>query len=118
MLKNETYAGIRYFNRITAATEANRQGKEVIRGKWVLRDRVEWIAVKVPAIVSRELFDQVQARLRLHEERYCQPVTHYLLSGLVECGGLRCPVFFFAPLPQSPAPLGEGVGVSPCRVPL
>jgi hypothetical protein len=36
--------------------------------------------------VSRELFDQVQERLRQHEARYCQPVTHYLLSGLVQCG--------------------------------
>jgi hypothetical protein len=40
----------------------------------------------VPAIVSRELFDKVQDRLALHDERYCRPVTHYLLSGLVQCG--------------------------------
>jgi hypothetical protein len=28
----------------------------------------------------------------VHEERYCQPVTHYLLQGLVQCGvcGSRC----------------------------
>jgi len=92
MLKNETYAGTRYYNRITAATEASREGKQVIRGKWVLRDRAEWIAVNVPAIVPRELFEKVQERLRQHEERYCQPVTHYLLSGLVQCGvcGSKC----------------------------
>ena len=92
MLKNETYAGTRYFNRITAATETARQDKQVIKGKWVLRDRAEWIAVKVPAIVPRELFEKVQERLRQHEERYCQPVTHYLLSGLVQCGvcGSKC----------------------------
>jgi DNA invertase Pin-like site-specific DNA recombinase len=86
MLKNETYAGTRYFNRITAATETNRKGKEVIRGKWVYRDRAEWIAVTVPAIVSRELFDKVQERLAQHDKRYCRPATHYLLSGLVQCG--------------------------------
>jgi site-specific DNA recombinase len=86
MLKNETYTGVRYFNRITKVTDANREGKKVIRGKWVLRDRAEWIAVNIPAIVSRELFDKVQEKLRLHEERYCTPVTHYLLSGLVQCG--------------------------------
>jgi site-specific DNA recombinase len=57
MLKNETYTGTRYYNRITAATEANREGKQVINGKWVYRDRAEWIAINVPAIVSRELFD-------------------------------------------------------------
>ncbi len=56
------------------------------------RDRAEWIPVKVPAIVSRELFDTVQEKLRRHDERYCRPVTHYLLSGLVQCGccGSRC----------------------------
>ena len=86
MLKNETYTGTRYYNRITAATDANREGKQVIRGKWVHRDRAEWIAINVPAIVSRELFDTAQERLHGHDERYCKPVTHYLLSGLVQCG--------------------------------
>jgi site-specific DNA recombinase len=86
MLKNETYTGTRYFNRITAVTEANRKGNKVVRGKWVFRDRAEWIAVNVPAIVSRELFDNVQGRLALHDKRYCKPATHYLLSGLVQCG--------------------------------
>ena len=86
MLKNETYTGTRYYYRITAAAEAAREGKEVIRGKWVYRDRAEWIAVSVPAIVSRELFDKVQEKLRQHKERYCTPVTHYLLRGLVQCG--------------------------------
>jgi site-specific DNA recombinase len=86
MLKNETYAGTRYFNRITRATEAYREAGQLIRGRWVYRDPAEWIPVKVPAIVSRELFEIVHKKLRLHEERYCQPVTHYLLQGLVQCG--------------------------------
>jgi len=92
MLRNETYAGTRYFNRITAATEASRKGTQVIRGRWVYRDRAEWIPVTVPAIVPRELFETVREKLRLHEERYCQPVTHYPLQGLVQCGvcGSRC----------------------------
>jgi site-specific DNA recombinase len=88
MLKNETYTGTRYFNRLTRATEASREG----RGRWVYRDRSEWIPVKVPPIVSRELFDKVHEKLRVHDERYCRPVTHYLLQGLVQCGvcGSRC----------------------------
>jgi Recombinase zinc beta ribbon domain len=46
----------------------------------------------VPAIVSRELFDTVQERLQTHDQRYCKPATHYLLSGLIQCGvcGARC----------------------------
>ena len=92
MLKNETYAGTRYFNRITAAKDGSREGKQVIRGRWVYRDRAEWLPVKVPAIVSRELFETAHESLRVHEERYCRPVTHYLLQGLVQCGvcGSRC----------------------------
>jgi DNA invertase Pin-like site-specific DNA recombinase len=87
MLKNETYAGIRYFNRLTAGKNAS-EGKTSKRSRWVERDRQEWIPVKVPAIVSRELFDKAQEQLSQHEERYCRPQTHYLLSGLVQCG--RC----------------------------
>jgi len=86
MLKNETYAGTRYFNRMTRAKGAAQEGAKPIRGQWLYRDREEWIPVKLPAIVSRELFDQVQERLAQHEERYCRPQTHYLLSGLVQCG--------------------------------
>jgi Recombinase zinc beta ribbon domain len=38
------------------------------------------------------MFDEVQEKLRRHDERYCKPTTHYLLSGLVQCGvcGSRC----------------------------
>src|SRR5215471_641658 len=95
ILKNETYTGTRYFNRIIHATDANREGKKVIRGQWIFRDRSDWIAVNVPAIVSRELFEEVQEKLHHHDARYCQPVTHYLLSGLVQCGvcGSGCSSF-------------------------
>ena len=86
ILKNETYAGTRYFNRITAAKIAPQENKKLIRGRWIERDREEWISVKVPAIVPRELFDKVQERLARHDERYCRPQTHYLLSGLLQCG--------------------------------
>jgi site-specific DNA recombinase len=92
MLKNETYTGVRHFNRITKATEANRKGKKLIHGQWVLRDRSEWITVNVPAIISTELFEKVQERLAQHDKRYCKPAKHYLLSGLVQCAvcGARC----------------------------
>jgi hypothetical protein len=50
------------------------------------RDRSEWVGVPVPAIISQELFDRVQARVQALRKRYRQPKTHYLLSGLVKCG--------------------------------
>jgi site-specific DNA recombinase len=86
MLVNETYAGIRYFNRLTTDKSAAPESAKVIHGRFVNRDRAEWIGVSVPAIVSRELFDAVQERLRVHDQRYCRPPTHYLLGGLVQCG--------------------------------
>jgi hypothetical protein len=48
---------------------------------YVIRDRPEWIGIKIPALLSQELFDKVQARLKGKREQYRQPDTHYLLSG-------------------------------------
>ena len=107
MLKNETYAGTRYFNQYNAlALETARQGKQVLWGKWVLRDRTEWIAVEVPAIVPRELLEKVQQRLRQHEERYCQPVTRHLFAAScnVACAA---GVLIFKAVPQGEAALRE-----------
>jgi len=43
--------------------------------------------VKVPAIVSQELFDRVQEKLLHNSRRYVQPAVHNLLRGMIECGG-------------------------------
>jgi site-specific DNA recombinase len=115
MLKNETYAGIRYFNRMTRVKKGDREGKKLVRGQWVYRDPSEWMAVKVPAIVSRELFDKVQERLREHDARYCQPVSHYLPRAMRR---VRKRVFVFSRLAKGHAPLGQSVRVSSRRLPL
>jgi hypothetical protein len=41
-------------------------------------------------IVSQEVFDKAQERLRHGSERYRQPAVHHLLSGLIECGECGC----------------------------
>jgi site-specific DNA recombinase len=91
LLQNETYAGIRYFNRMTYDNPENTRAKGK-KTKYVLRDRKEWIGVKVPAIVSRELFDGAQQRIKLNRDRYKQPMMHQLLSNLTKCGecGAAC----------------------------
>jgi len=86
MLKNETYTGIRYCNRMTHVGESSGIGTRPKGSKLVYRDRAEWIAVRVPAIISQELFDKAQERLQLSATRYCQPPVRYLLGGLVRCG--------------------------------
>ena len=82
MMKNPTYAGMRYFNRRTEVKDDTQRK----RGRTILRDRSEWIGIAVPPLVSAELFDRVQERLAGNLQRYVQPAAHYALSGLVECG--------------------------------
>jgi hypothetical protein len=86
MLKNHTYAGIRYFNTMTYVQEELGDHRAARRPRTIYRDRSEWIGVAVPAIVSPELFNAVQERLRQTERRYRHPLTHHLLGGLVQCG--------------------------------
>jgi hypothetical protein len=66
LLQNETYTGIRYFNRMTSDGPA--QGRE--HGRMILRARSEWVGVPVPAIVPQELFVRVQARMQQVREKY------------------------------------------------
>ena len=89
LLQNQVYTGIRYYNRMTRAAEPAKGRKHA---PLTFRDRSEWVGVPVPVIISQELFDRVQVRLQALRKRYRHPITHYLLSGLVECGecGCRC----------------------------
>jgi len=89
LLQNQVYTGIRYYNRMTRAAEPAKGRKHA---PLTFRDRSEWVGVPVPAIISQELFDRAQARMQALGKRYRHPITHYLLSGLVECGecGCRC----------------------------
>jgi site-specific DNA recombinase len=90
ILRNHTYTGIRYYNRITMVKGAPGEKRKSKRGTCVYRDPSEWIGVKVPAIVCQEVFDKAQERLRHSAERYRQPAVHHLLSGLVDCGECGC----------------------------
>lgn len=84
ILKNVMYTGIRYFNMMTdqdsPKTYRNKHGKQV------LRDRSEWVGVKIPAIISKELFDKVQKRLEYNRTCYRNALRTQLLSNLVWCG--------------------------------
>lgn len=86
MLRNHTYAGTRYYNRMFHIKESVDKRKTVKFGRTALRDKSEWIPIKVPAIISKELFEKVQKQIKKRGERYQQPQEHQLLSGLVRCG--------------------------------
>jgi site-specific DNA recombinase len=88
MLSNETYLGMRYFNKLRTIREyANPMyGIKHSTKKNVPRDREEWVGVEVPQIISQELFDRVQKRKASNRKRYRNPRQPQLLSTLVQCG--------------------------------
>jgi site-specific DNA recombinase len=86
MLQNPVYTGTKYYNTLTTESVKWRDGSVHKRGGYYARDPSEWIAIKVPAIVSQELFDRVQERIKENNDRYLQPPAQYLLKGLVQCG--------------------------------
>lgn len=86
ILQNHTYTGIKYYNTRSYLKEPNDPLRGLKYGKKVYKNKSEWIPVKVPAIVSQELFDKVQARIKYQSEQYRNPKQTQLLSGLVNCG--------------------------------
>ena len=88
ILKNHTYVGIKYFNTQHEVRQyANPLfGTEQTKRKVIMRPREEWIGIQVPAIVSKELFDKVQARLEWNSRHYRNPKRVQLLTSLIECG--------------------------------
>jgi site-specific DNA recombinase len=53
-----------------------------------LRPEAEWIVIPVPAIVSQDVFDRVQAKLSTNQKTAPRnnKTYQYLLRGLVSCG--------------------------------
>jgi site-specific DNA recombinase len=86
MLKSTTYTGVWYVNRHNCVSEPVGDGQRSKAGKRAYRDRDEWITLRVPAIVSQELFDKAQERQRASAARYRKPRVTSLLSGFVQCG--------------------------------
>jgi site-specific DNA recombinase len=73
ILGNETYAGVAHYG------THRREGK-VLR----LRDASERIAISVPALISREQWERVQARLSANP-MVGRPSISFLLRGLLYC---------------------------------
>ena len=90
ILTNPVYTGEVYAGRIQAAC---RPGATVTTRR--IRPREDWMAVaSIPAIVTQEQFDRVQAKLAQNRQFASRNNTaqSYLLRGLVSCGvcGLAC----------------------------
>src|SRR6266699_3519516 len=96
ILTNPTYTGVVYIGRTRSHAARTRHSPLVpigrVRGGHHYTPSEEWIAVaQVPAIISREQFDAVQAKLA-HNQQFARRnnSTHeYLLRALVSCGLCR-----------------------------
>ncbi|PWB38766.1 MAG: hypothetical protein C3F02_02550 [Parcubacteria group bacterium] len=86
MLHNETYTGIRYFNTTTDTNALSRFEGRIKTIHRVPTDRATWIGIKIPPIISQELFDKVQRKINHNLECYRNSQNTKLLSGLVWCG--------------------------------
>jgi len=89
ILGREAYLGVLHYNTSGWALVPSSEGGH-LRRKRSPRPAEEWIAISIPALLDREVFERSRARHRtnqrfsprnLHEE-------HWLLRGLVRCG--RC----------------------------
>lgn len=63
--------------------------------KLIKRDRSEWVGVKVPAIISKALFDKVQERIAWNQKHYRNPRVIQLLSSMIRCGCCGSSVFAY-----------------------
>jgi site-specific DNA recombinase len=88
VLRNETYLGVKYYNTMRVIREYANPIYDIKHStkKNIKRNREDWIGVEVPAIISRELFERVQERLKVNRKRYRNPRQAQLLSALVRCG--------------------------------
>jgi site-specific DNA recombinase len=90
ILKNETYTGTWYYGKIKMINDGNESVRKPKPkcgfGKQVPRPEEEWIAVSVPEVISREMFDKVQERLQMNlEQAKRNTKREYLMAR-----GLRC----------------------------
>jgi len=87
ILRNEAYIGTAYYNKTYGAEPVSRRKySRRINTSRRLRDRREWIAIKVPAIIDEATFRLAQEMLRRNHREVRSNSEHYLLSGLVVCG--------------------------------
>lgn len=95
ILRHEMYTGMRYFDTMTDANEGQDPLHKKKARKMIYRDRRDWIGIPVPAIVSKEVFEVVQARLDHNKACYRNAKGKQLLSGLLWCGKCSSRCFSF-----------------------
>lgn len=91
MLRDTTYKGEHFYNKTAGAEVKNPRKYEKYRrhllGSRIAKPREEWMLVKVPAIVTPELFSKVQVQLERKKRMNSRnnKRNNYLLSGMLNC---------------------------------
>jgi site-specific DNA recombinase len=81
ILRNKTYIGTTYYNKTYGAEPANKKRySRRINTTRRLRDKREWIAIKVPAIIDEATFRLAQEKLRRNHKEVRQNSENHLLS--------------------------------------
>jgi site-specific DNA recombinase len=93
ILRNPAYAGRALTNRTQVVPSRQRKSAMLPAGpgqSHAPRPEEDWITVPVPAIVSEDIFAQVQAKLDANQQGASRNTRHeYLLRVLVSCGACR-----------------------------
>src|SRR6476646_3743694 len=93
ILRNPAYAGRALTNRTQVVPARRRKSAMLPVGpgqSHAPRPEEDWIAVPVPAIISEDIFAQVQAKLDTNQQTALRNTRHeYLLRALVSCGACR-----------------------------
>ncbi len=90
LLRNETYIGIAHYNRSMGIipetpfkNEKYRTNKKTSRK---LKPEKDWIAIPVPAIIDKVLFEKTRQQLRINLEKCVRnKKNEYLLAGIMFC---------------------------------
>jgi len=87
ILRREEYIGTGYYGkRYSIEIENGKKYNRVAKAGRRLRNRSEWIPLKFPPIIDKDVFRSVQDILSKRYKPYGQSKHFYLLSGLVRCG--------------------------------
>jgi site-specific DNA recombinase len=94
ILTNHAYIGSAYANRLRVVPAKRRRSalRPIGKGESVVqRPKEEWIVIPVPAVVPQGVFDQVQTKLSLNQQKAGRnnKAHQYLLRSLVSCGICR-----------------------------
>src|SRR5713226_8974386 len=90
ILNDTTYIGTAYYNKLMSCDSVNVNGQRHYTNKKSrrLRPKDEWIAIAVPALITKEEFESAQLKLQKNRELSDRNAKYnYLIKGLIFC---RC----------------------------